>query len=131
MTDRQKRSIRAFVAAPLVAPILWWALILIRRQSGATGPLDALGGLELITLVALPYTYGAALLVGLPVYLAIQRWSKLRAWHPFLAGAVLGALVFPQTDRLPITAEKILLGTALGTAVGVTFWWLWRPRGIT
>ena len=131
MTADRRRTILAFLTAPLAAPLLWWALQLVRGDSGATGVLDALSGLALITLVAMPFAYGATLLLGLPVYLMIQRWSKLRPWHPVLVGAALGAVVFPLTHRLPVTLEMMLIGMALGTAVGATFWWLFRPRGTT
>jgi hypothetical protein len=127
----QKRVVLAFLAAPMTAPFLWWALLLVRGESGATEPWDALGGLGLIILVAIPYAYGAAFAIGVPVYLIIQRWSKLRAWHPVVFGAAVGAVVFPLTDRLPVDSEEILTGMALGTAVGITFWWLCRPRGMT
>jgi hypothetical protein len=127
----QSRAVLAFLMAPMMAPFLWWALLLARGQSGATGPLEALGGLELIILVAIPFAYGAAFGIGLPVYLIIQRWSKLRAWHTVLFGAAVGAVVFPLTDRLPVDSEEILTGVALGTAVGLTFWWLYRPHRTT
>jgi hypothetical protein len=124
------RAIRAFALAPLAAPLLWWAELLVTRQSGAKGPIDAVGGLLLILTSASPWIYGSAVVVGVPAYWAIQRWSRLRAWHVILIAAGLGGTVFPLTCAGPATREMVLTGASVGAASGGAFWLLWRggPR---
>jgi len=129
MSTEARRAIRAFVLAPLAAPLLWWASILVLGQSGAKGFVNALGGLLLIILTALPWIYGSAIAVGIPSFLAIRRWSRLRAWHPPVIATCIGALVSPFTSAIPTTLRMLLTGGALGAGSGVAFWLLYREAG--
>jgi hypothetical protein len=127
MSAETRRAIRAFAMAPLAAPIAWWASVLIAGDSGAKSPLDALDGLVLIVIVAAPWAYGAALFVGVPLFLIIGRWGTLRAWHALLVASVLGSIAFPLNDSLPMNLGSVLTGASLGFAAGASFWFLARP----
>jgi hypothetical protein len=125
MTIERPHTLRAFLLAPLIGPILWSGVVGV---SWAKGPLYVLGEVGLVVLSSLPFIYGAALLVGFPAYWLIRRWWQLKSWHSAVIGAVLGGVVLPMTDRLPCGARGVGLGALVGLAAGALFWVLWRPR---
>jgi len=113
----------AFALAPLTAPLIWWVVFAARDVHGIA---DALGGLLLVIIASLPFTYGAALLLGLPLYVAIVRRSHLRMWHPITAGIVFGAMVFWLCTSMQGGLEAFAFGSILGGTSGTVFWLIWR-----
>jgi hypothetical protein len=122
MSERP-HTLRAFLLAPLLVPLLWSFRLGALR---AHGPLQMLGEVGVVTLSSLPFIYGGALLVGVPAYRLIRRRSQLRLWHTTLIGAGLGAVVLPIAE--PVIDRTVGLGALLGLAAGTLFWVLWRPR---
>lgn len=122
MSPEQPHPLRAFFLAPLIVPILWAP---IAGLTWAAGPGQVLEEVVWVVIGSLPFIYGAALL-GLPVYLIIRSQGQLKARHPIVTGAVLGALVLPVVSSP--SAAPIGIGAILGAAAGSLFWVLWRPR---
>jgi|SRR3954469_2681471 hypothetical protein len=122
MSSEQPHALRAFFLAPLLVPILWAPLL---GLTWAAGPLRVLEEVGLVVLSSLPFIYAATILIGLPVYLLIRRRWQLKAWHPMVAGAVLGALILPMAER--DIGRTVGIGGILGFAAGSLFWVLWRP----
>lgn len=94
------RPLRAFLIAPLAAPIACAAALLadrIIRSAFGTDSTPSVGAaLELVTVVGMvgaPVAYGAAFLVGAPMYLALRRFGLLSRWTVWLGAAVIGAVV--------------------------------------
>ena len=66
-------------------------------------------------LITLPIT----LVVGVPVYLAIERHRNLRLQHVLVTSGVTGAAV-----GLLLASPHI--GALLGLSAGITFWVIWH-----
>jgi hypothetical protein len=124
MTSEQPHPLRAFVLAPLIVPILWASAL---GLTWSAGPGLVLAEVGVVVLASLPFIYGAALLIGLPVYLVIRRQGQLSAWHSMVAGAVLGAVVLPMAEPI-VGRHTVGIGAILGFAAGSLFWVLWRPH---
>jgi hypothetical protein len=120
--SEKPHAVRAFLLAPLIGPLVWAAALGV---TWAKGPVYVLGEIGVVVVSSLPFIYGAAVLIGLPLYLLIRRRSQLAAWHSAIAGAVLGAVTLPLAE--PVVG-RAGFGAMLGLAAGVLFWVLWRPR---
>jgi hypothetical protein len=88
--------------------------------------------LELTLALALPIAAAHALVLGLPLYLALRERWPLRWWNAALGGfavavAPAGLIVLPGSDFGPL---RSLSGLGLfGAAGGVAFWIVLRdPR---
>jgi len=68
-------------------------------------------------LITIPIT----LLVGLPVYLAIEKHRNLRIQHVLITSGVTGAAVGGLLGSPHI-------GALLGLTAGITFWLIWHRR---
>ena len=123
VTIEEKHTVLAFALAPLATPLLWWLCFGVTGSQSIPG---ALGGLALVVASSAPWTYGVTVAVGLPIYLAITKWSQLRLWHPIIIGTALGSIVFPLADRALIGVSAVLFGALLGGVSGTAFWVLWR-----
>jgi hypothetical protein len=107
-----KRTVAAFLIAPLVPPLLF-----SKFAFGAVySEIVIYGGL---------IGYLAIVLVGAPAYALITTHSRLRARHVLSIAAVVGAVVMPLMSR-GFSPQTIGLGALLGLSAGVTFWLIWR-----
>ena len=99
-----KRTVTAFLIAPLVPPMLYWAF----------GPMR--------TLAALPWTiayggiigYLAIAIVGVPAYRLITTHSRLRAGHVLAIAAVVGAVTLSLMSHSPPEPRTLGLGGLCG-----------------
>jgi hypothetical protein len=123
VTTEEKHTVLAFALAPLATPLLWWGCLGV---AGTENILDALGGLALVIVSSARWIYGVTLAVGLPIYLGITKWSRLRLWHPILLGGTLGCIILPQVDGGLVGVSAVLFGALLGCVSGGAFWLLWR-----
>ena len=88
------RPWRAFIIAPLTAPIVYWLempLERLVREGSARGFLGP-SPLPIMILVAAPFAYGATLVAGVPLYL-VARDRRLRFDLTVALGALLGAVM--------------------------------------
>jgi hypothetical protein len=123
VTIERKRTVLAFALAPLTAPLLWWAVFLAYESQNFS---EALGELAFVIVGSVPIIYGAALGVGVPLYLVIEKWSRLRFWHPVLIGSVAGGAAYWLWVGRQGGLFSLLSGAVLGAASGTCFWLIWR-----
>lgn len=110
-----RRVLIAFLIAPGAVPAL------LAIQSATRGFHD---DWRLAAVIAL-FTYGAALVLGLPMYLLFRSRGWLRWWHCVLGGASVAALVvLVGTLRAGGVAGLYWLPAYLliGAVSGVLFW---------
>jgi hypothetical protein len=115
MRNTTKRSIEAFMLAPLAPPTILWAF-------GTNRSFDAL--LLAFCVVGLGWSYPLTLAIGLPLYFLIGRRS-LRLWHVLASSGVVGFLPIFACWGDAIAAS---CGAALGLIAGITFWLVWYRR---
>ena len=113
MEDQAKRAIAAFALAPLVPPLVYWAL-------GPSHDADSLVAAVLVGgfMVTYPVTIG----VGLPAYVLITKHGTLRLWHVLAISAATGSVAALLHRWAPPS------GAALGASAGLTFWLIWYRR---
>jgi len=95
-----RRVLRAFLIAPLSAPAGYAGFALVTISARAlfgSASLSSMRGLrEVVIAVAwlgIPVAYGAALVVGVPIYLVLRRFGRIGPTTLWLSGALSGALV--------------------------------------
>jgi hypothetical protein len=94
------RPVRAFLLAPLAAPIACVAALLadgiVRSLSGNGPSPSARSALDLVMAVGtigVPLAYGAAWLVGAPLYFLLRRFDAVTRWTVWIGAAVIGAVI--------------------------------------
>ena len=130
-----RRSVVAFVVAPLIASYLFSALMIGRmavRDSVEMG--EAIGGILFgsamaTALVGWMMAYAGMAAVGLPAWLAL-RFTNLEGTVSYaLAGALGGALFGPHLLIPPIFGDRPAAnGAAAGLMLMILFWWIARRR---
>lgn len=126
--------LRAFLIAPLVTPLLYWAEMVLEaladpaRQPGALQ--NALGGLAIVYAFGGPIAYAATAVAGLPMYHLLRR----RHLHPALVvglGALAGAVVaWGLGPWLRGELFSVRLGVWRGALLGgvtAAVWWRMLP----
>jgi hypothetical protein len=76
------------------------------------------------TPVFLLCTLGVAIVVGLPLYMALNRYGRRKWWHRGLVGAVVGcmtALVLGILDTNIVAYWFAVFAAPIGFATGVLF----------
>ena len=78
-------------------------------------------------IVALPFAFGAALVLGIPTFFLLRPFRPGSFWSVALVGFCLGALVqfillYPVQPPLSIVVRYGILGTVSTIA----FWSIWR-----
>jgi uncharacterized membrane protein len=109
------RTLRAFVIAPIVPALLYWAIGTKLSWAALPGVL-VYGGL---------FGYFAILIVGVPAYRLITTHSRLRAHHVFLISGIVGVAT-PALMSSVVDARTLGAGMLLGLSAGIVFWILWR-----
>jgi hypothetical protein len=137
-TRRSRRAaIRAFVLAPLTAPLAYFAALVVvstvRSISGAPGSaMSIAGALDLLVGVAAagaPIAYAAALVGGVPLYGVLASTGRLGRPGLWAGGAAIGAatsyLIRPLLRgglfSLPL---PLIAGAALGLIAAEAFYLL-------
>ena len=131
-----KRFLRAFLLAPLAAPVLYWAWHLVAAvASGPDGrravlqkPLRELG---IVMAFGAPIAYGAALVAALLGFRLLRLRSGLAPALIGLMGAATGVAttivlhpLFGGGDLFRVVLTPVQ-GAVLGGVSGALFWWLW------
>jgi len=116
--DKTGRAIIGFAVAPfvptgLIGAVFAWPSSRHLHWNDVWGV--AGGVFNVSMLITLPIT----LVVGLPVYLVVERHRDLRLQHVLLTSGVTGAAV-------GLLAASPLIGALLGLSAGITFWLIWH-----
>jgi len=129
------RVVRAFLCAPLTAPLLYWAGSLTsalldpaRRNAALQSPLTSLA---FVVAFGSPLAYAASLVAGVPAWWLLRRQTAAASAALILLGAALGlatAIVMGPYLRgelfsIVLTPQQ---GAGLGAASGGVFLWLAR-----
>ncbi|RUL66483.1 hypothetical protein EKH79_01235 [Dyella dinghuensis] len=110
------RTKTAFLAAPLVASLVYWWMELVANGYRAGEPFAA--SLEFLALIAI-FAYGWTLVAALPVYLVLQKIGLANKWPIFILGTVLGWLFIAYcNDGRPLLHPE---GFAVGMIAACTF----------
>ena len=131
-----KRFLRAFLVAPLAAPVLYWAWNLV--AAAASGPdrrravlQDPLRELAVILAFGAPIAYGAALVAVLLGFRLLRLRSRLAPVWIGLMGAATGVAtsillhpLFGGGDLFRVVLTPVQ-GAVLGGVSAVLFRWLW------
>jgi hypothetical protein len=116
--DKTSRAILGFAVAPFVPTALFCAAITL-PTSGRIHWNDLWGAGVVVFQASMLITVPITLLVGLPVYLAIEKHRNLRLHHVLVTSGVVGAAV-----GLLLASPHI--GALLGLSAGITFWVIWH-----
>jgi hypothetical protein len=111
-----KRTLTAFVVAPLVPPFLYWLF-------HSAPSLAALAG---IMFYGGMIGYLAMAVAGVPAFFLIRSHSHLRLGHVLVVAAVVGAVTLLLMSHAPLEARTAGLGALYGLSGGVAFWLVWR-----
>jgi hypothetical protein len=130
-----RRSIAAFIAAPLVGTYVYGLLLcvaaLFYRWPQPAGEVAALVGAGplFIVLFGAMLSYPGIVLVGLPTWLLL-RWARTEGLVPYtLAGVVGGTLLPPAQRGWSFVGEPhVLHNQVAGALVMATFWLIARRR---
>ena len=118
--NKTGRAIIGFVAAPLV-PACLIGVVFGWPSSRHLHWNDVWGVASAVFDVSMLITIPITLVVGVPVYLAIERRRHLRLQHVLLTSGVTGAAVGGLLGSPHI-------GALLGLSAGITFWLIWHRR---
>jgi len=129
------RPWRAFLLAPLAAPIAYWIDLLVEAAADpARRPFLTHGGVDALAISILiggPIAYAATAIVGIPLWLG-RRERGLPIGAAVAAGALAGAvtalLLAPslrsELFSIPLGAWR---GGALGLITSAIWWYLLQP----
>jgi hypothetical protein len=122
----RRRTLIAFAVAPAPLPMF----VFVRTLDGPWGWSDA----ALFAGIYAAFTYGAALLGGVPVHLTFQRKGWNAWWQYTLAGAAIGVAVFlallmgfenwEKVGRLPRQILAASLWFVIPGAVSAILFWI-------
>ena len=121
----QWRAIGAVTLAPLVTPVLYllgWVTL-----GAVEGEVKGGIGLGLINaVVAVPFAYVAAAIVGIPGFVFLQRAGQFRPSLIAIIGGLAGAGAVAAA-RIQFALVTVETGALAGVLSAVVFWALWPP----
>ena len=135
-----KRIILGVVIAPLAAPITYYIGVLIFSDGKVQSINDFFGGLMLISVFALPVSYIASIVLGLPAVYFLKKYNYLCLPNLVLTALGLGTLVLllfalvsagTNSNVEILNFESfwfILSGGGMAASVAIAFWYI---SGIT
>jgi hypothetical protein len=111
-----KRTLMAFVMAPLVPPLVYWVLHFAPDRAALPGVM-LYGGLV---------GYLAIAITVVPAYVLIRTHSRLRLGQVLGIAAVVGAVTLSLMSQSPLEVQTVLGGALYGLSAGASFWLVWR-----
>jgi len=90
-----RRSLLAFLVAPLAAPVAFVLATLVVQALGSGSAPTMRSALDLVIgvfVLGAPTAYAAALLAGVPTYLVLRKLGRVSRWTLWAGGAAIGAL---------------------------------------
>ncbi len=118
----RRRTLLAFVLAPAVVPIVVFVLTVAEDTH--------LRERLLVAGVYATFTYGAAIIFGIPALILFERKGWTRWWQYTAAGAAIGFAVMMMfwIARPPMPDVRVfLIFAGIGSASALVFWALSRP----
>ncbi|MDH3497538.1 MAG: hypothetical protein OER21_12320 [Gemmatimonadota bacterium] len=120
----------AFVVAPPTAPVALWLYLLTSDLLFGARPdvVEYVVTLPFVVALGAPASYAAAALAGLPAYLLLSRFARVRAWHMVVVGAAAGMAVAPFALDRNLAFSPIPAG--MGATAASVWWMIYRtsPR---
>ena len=125
-----RRSLLAFLVAPLAAPIAYvlGSLAVQALRSGSVPSMQSASDLVIgVFVLGAPTAYAAALVVGVPTYFVLRRVGLVHRWPLWLAGAAIGAAgaatLTPWLRGAPFSIDfPWWTGALLGVVSAEVFW---------
>ena len=131
--NKQNRIIRAFLIAPLIAPIIYLFGAILLNIGGEFKLRELLSLTMVVLFIAAPVSYIATALIGIPYYYILKRMNNLTRANLIIGGSVLGIATFLLFWASPFGLEllgafdstelvfTILIGAILGGGVAWCF----------
>lgn len=145
--SRTRRSVIAFVVAPLWVPILVSSYLIAAIFSRPLDPIvSPYSIISFAAIVSIIVSYGGTVAIGLPIYWMALRWRRTRFAIAPVVGFAVGlvtwlvvvAIAFPHpvdelakevlvTLREPTQLMSVVWPGWIGALVGITLWLFARP----
>jgi hypothetical protein len=125
---KHKRAALGFIVAPLMAPVAFWLVATAPSvvQDPAEWFIEFSFALPFAVYTGAPWAYGATIIVCLPTYLVLSRWSEVRLWPMMIAGILSGAATLPLA--LGLDPWTVVVGATTGAAGAGVFWLCFSGR---
>ena len=131
-----KRVVAALLIVPLVPALLFgitmaiWGLV---SPFGIDSPVAHLASIPIWSIYALPVSYAAALVVGVPAFFLFRHlgWLTLKGIMSgaSIIGLAIGVAVAMLFDQRDVSLVGVVLAfIAFGATTGSAFWWMVYPR---
>ena len=116
------RLITGFLLAPLVTPLFFIAIVSLTKGWAAPGNRESL-------LFIVLFAYLAAIVLGMPLVLALQARNKTSALFYSLGGALIGTLL-PAVILFPFGLLLAVWSAPAGALSALAFWAIvfWRAK---
>jgi hypothetical protein len=112
------RAIVGFAVAPFV-PTCLFVVGLGLQSSGLFHWSDLWAVALVVAYASVVLTLPITVAVGVPVYIAMERYTGLRLQHVLVTSGAVGAVV-------GLLAASPHFGALLGLSAGITFWLIWH-----
>lgn len=116
----QRRELLGFAIAPVLAPVAVLVLALVQKIHIRES--------LMVAAIYVAFTYGTAILLGIPAFMIFRHYGWQRWWQHAFAGTAMALVVFfciwlmsPSSDT-PVHA--LLLFAAIGAGSATLFWLL-------
>ena len=132
----KKRTALGIVFAPLAAPLCYYFGVLVLSSKEIESFGHFISGLLITSVFALPVSYLASIIFGLPAVYLLRKYNRLNIWNLTLSATVLGALIFftfilvgteyAKVDIIlnPELIWFMLSGGAMASSVAISFWYI-------
>jgi hypothetical protein len=90
-----RRTVLAFLVAPLAAPVAYVIATLAIQALGSGSAPSTRSALDLVIgvfVLGAPTAYAAALAAGVPTYLVLRKLGLVSRWTLWIGGAAIGAI---------------------------------------
>ena len=130
-----RRALLAFLVAPMAAPVAYVLATLAVQVLGSGSPPTTRSALDLVIgvfVLGAPTAYAAAVVAGVPTYLALRKLGRVNRWALWAGGAAIGAIgALTLTPWLRGGLFSIdfpwWTGALLGLVSAEVFWRVLRP----
>lgn len=109
------RTPTAFLVAPLVPPLVYWIVHSALSVAALPG----------IMLYGGTIAYLATAVAGVPAFLLIRSYTRLRFWHVIVIAALVGSATLLLMSHPPAEAGTAVAGALYGLSAGLAFWLVW------
>ncbi len=111
-----------------MAPVVFW--LVVTAHAMLENPVEWFTefsvALPFAVYTGAPWAYGVTVIVCVPTYLALSRWSAVRLWSMMTAGIVSGAVTLPPA--LGLDLWTVAVGVTMGATSAGVFWLCFSAR---